>query len=174
MATSPKNTCIKNKTYQFKDKKRKIDRSRRNSTTLLGVGVAGDVVNSVSGGVDLLELGVGDLNEELVLESHDKLDGVERVKTKILGEVSSVADLIGVNLGEVLHNLEDAVLDNIGGEVSRVSGTSHVTGLGNEHRGKLLRAHGSAGGEGAGRKGRNTGDETRKHSDKRRGDTDQE
>lgn len=36
---------------------------------------------------------VGDLNAELLLDGHDDLNGVKRVETEVVGEVSSGLDL---------------------------------------------------------------------------------
>ena len=39
---------------------------------------------------------VGDLDAELLLDSHDNFDGVERVEAEVVGEVSYGLDLEGV------------------------------------------------------------------------------
>ena len=44
-------------------------------------------------GVDRVGILVGDLNAELLLDSHDDLDGVKRVETEVVGEVSGGLDL---------------------------------------------------------------------------------
>jgi hypothetical protein len=43
--------------------------------------------------VDRVGVLVGDLDAELLLNGHDDLDGVEAVKTEVVGEVSGGLDL---------------------------------------------------------------------------------
>ena len=47
----------------------------------------------ISTGVDRVGILIGDLNAELLLDSHDDLDGVKRVETEVVGEVSGGLDL---------------------------------------------------------------------------------
>lgn len=44
-------------------------------------------------GVDGVGLLIRDLDGELLLNGHDNLDGVKRVKTEVLGEVGSGGEL---------------------------------------------------------------------------------
>ena len=48
---------------------------------LLRLLVCDDVVDGVSGALDLVGVGVGDLDAKLVLERHHHLDGVKAVET---------------------------------------------------------------------------------------------
>jgi hypothetical protein len=47
-------------------------------------------------GVDGVGVLVGDLNAELLLDGHDDLNGVERVKAEVVGEVGGGLDLLYV------------------------------------------------------------------------------
>ena len=49
--------------------------------------------SGLSTGVDRVGILVGDLNAELLLDGHDDLDGVKRVETEVVGEVSGGLDL---------------------------------------------------------------------------------
>jgi hypothetical protein len=49
--------------------------------------------------VDGVGVLVGDLNAEFLLDGHDDLDGVKRVETEVVGEVSGGLDLLN-SLGE--------------------------------------------------------------------------
>lgn len=79
---------------------------------LVGVGLVQDVLNSLLDwgvvsmlfwssrggearytGVDGVGILVGDLNAEFLLNGHDDLNGVERVETEVVGEVSAGTDL---------------------------------------------------------------------------------
>jgi hypothetical protein len=45
-------------------------------------------------GVNAVGVLVGDLDAELLLDGHDDLDGIEAVKTEVVGEVSGGLDLV--------------------------------------------------------------------------------
>jgi hypothetical protein len=87
------------------------------SATSSGTAAAGgflvrrDVVDGLADGLDLLRVLVGDLDPELVLELHDQLHEIERVRIEILLEGSLFCDLALVDaelLGQnFLHPLED-------------------------------------------------------------------
>jgi hypothetical protein len=74
-------------------------------------------------GLDLLRVLVRDLDPELVLELHDQLDEVERVRVEILLEGSLFRDLAFVDAElfaqHLFHSLEDFL-----------AGRGHVTSLG--------------------------------------------
>mmetsp|Transcript_25617 Transcript_25617/g.102133 ORF Transcript_25617/g.102133 Transcript_25617/m.102133 type:complete len:259 (-) Transcript_25617:2-778(-) len=75
---------------------------------LLGLGMRHDVLDRVGDGEDLVGLGVGDFDGELLLNRHDELDGVERVEAEVLerdlGRHGRVVDLV-----VVLDHRHDAV-----------------------------------------------------------------
>src|SRR5689334_7288456 len=64
---------------------------------LLRFGVFVDVLDGVLDLADLLRLIVGNLDAELFLESHDQLDGIERVRAEVLNERSLRGDLLRVD-----------------------------------------------------------------------------
>src|SRR5215211_6914387 len=72
--------------------------------------VRGDVVDGLPDGGDLLRVLVRDLDPELVLELHDQLDEIERVRVQVLLERRLLVDLRLLDaelLGEnLLHPLE--------------------------------------------------------------------
>jgi hypothetical protein len=79
---------------------------------LVGIGLVQDVLNSLVNGVDGVGVLVGDLNAELLLDGHDNLDGVKRVETEVVGEVSGGLDVGNiVNLIKALQQAHDSALD---------------------------------------------------------------
>src|SRR5205823_5518779 len=65
---------------------RSDQRSRILARPILRPGLLLDVLHRVADGLDLLRLLVRDLHPELLLEAHDQLDQVERVRVEILDE----------------------------------------------------------------------------------------
>lgn len=63
------------------------------TTRLVSVAALADVVNSLCCALDFVSILVRDLNRELLLNSHDDFDGVQTVKTEIVGEVGAQRDL---------------------------------------------------------------------------------
>lgn len=49
--------------------------------------------------MDSVGILIGDLNAELLLNSHDDLDGIKRVKTEVVGKVSGGLDLYSTHSG---------------------------------------------------------------------------
>ena len=68
------------------------------SQYLFGHGVRGDVGHSVGYGEDLVGLAVRDLDAELLLDGHDHLHGVQRVKVQVVLEVRGGAHFVVVDL----------------------------------------------------------------------------
>ena len=68
-----------------------------------------NVLNGVLDAGNLIGLGVGNFNGKLILDGHDDLDGIQRIKAQIVGELGRGSDLGGVNLVKVLHDGDDAV-----------------------------------------------------------------
>ena len=62
-------------------------------TYLLSHGVATDISDSIGYRKDLVGFGVGDLNAELLLKGHHNLNGIQRVKIKVIFELGSGSDL---------------------------------------------------------------------------------
>lgn len=60
--------------------------------------MVGDISNSVRDGQHLVCLGVGDLDAELLLDSHHYFYSVKRVQIQVLLESGSGGDLSGVDL----------------------------------------------------------------------------
>lgn len=57
--------------------------------------MGGDVGHSVTYREDLVGLGVGDFDAELLLDGHDHLDGVQRVQVQVLLEAGGRGDSLG-------------------------------------------------------------------------------
>lgn len=76
--------------------------------SLLGHGVLGNVLDGVRDGLDLLGIVVRNVKDELLLEGHDNLNNIEGVEAEVVHEVGLGGDLGGINLLEVLDDLEDA------------------------------------------------------------------
>lgn len=74
---------------------------------LLGHGVLGNVLDGIGDGLDLLGIVVGDIEDELLLEGHNNLNDIEGVETEVVDEVGLSGDLGGIDLLEVLDDLED-------------------------------------------------------------------
>lgn len=99
-----------------------------------------EVDGSLDGG-DLLDILLGDLDLELLLEGHDELDGVKGVGIEVGHEAGGVVELtLHIELG--LDDVADALLDVVGG---------HVEGGGAAEGGAC------GGGEGGGRSGEEGG-----------------
>lgn len=93
-----------------------------------GVGLVQDVLNSLVNGVDGVGVLVGDLNAEFLLDGHDDLDGVKRVETEVVGEVSGGLDVGNiVDLIKALQQAHNSALDLI--LVERTSGAVEPHGL---------------------------------------------
>src|SRR5689334_13141414 len=71
--------------------------------------VAGDVVDRLTDGRDLLGILVGDLETELVLELHDQLDQVEGVGVQVALEGRVLGDLLLVHAELLDENSSDAL-----------------------------------------------------------------
>ena len=84
------------------------------SAYLLGHGVGRNVLNGILDAGNLIGLGVGNFNGKLILDGHHDLDGIQRIKAQIVGELGRGGDLGGVDLVKVLHDGDDAV-GNLGG-----------------------------------------------------------
>jgi len=63
----------------------------------VGILTLGDVVNSLGSSLDLVSILVGDLDRELLLDSHDNLDGVQRVQLEVAVEVGLERDLLFIS-----------------------------------------------------------------------------
>lgn len=63
---------------------------------LVGIGLGEDVLDGLLDAVDLVGILIGDLNAELFLNGHDDLDGVERIKTEVVGKVCLLCDVARV------------------------------------------------------------------------------
>lgn len=59
----------------------------------MGIITLTNVGNSIGSGLDRVSILIGDLNRELLLNSHDNLDSVQRVQTEISAEVGLEGDL---------------------------------------------------------------------------------
>src|SRR5689334_16096533 len=70
-----------------------------------------DVVDGLPDGRDLLRVLVGDLDPELILELHDQLDQVERVRVQVLLERSLFGDLILFDSELLRQDFLDALED---------------------------------------------------------------
>lgn len=60
---------------------------------LVGIIALGDVLNGLLSRLDLIGILVGDLNGELLLNSHDNLDGIQGVQAEVSVEVGLKGDL---------------------------------------------------------------------------------
>ena len=96
-----------------------------------------DKVNGGLDGGDALDLIVRDLNLELLLKAHDKLNSVKGVGTKVIHETGAVLEVtIGVQLA--LDKLADSLLNTLGHEErstpggERRPGRSERTGRANK------------------------------------------
>jgi hypothetical protein len=81
-------------------------RPRRLSALLVG-----DEANGVPDRADALGLLVADLDAELVLEAHDQLDDVERVRAQVVHERRAVDHVGGVGVELVGDDVLDLVQD---------------------------------------------------------------
>jgi len=89
------------KTKPKRTRKRDLDggerqRERREKMKgyyLMGILALANVGNSIGSRLDLVSVLVGDLDGELLLDSHDNLDSVQRVQTEIRVEVGLEGDL---------------------------------------------------------------------------------
>src|SRR5687767_3858585 len=62
-----------------------------------------DVFNDIAHALELFGFLVGDFMAELLLEGHDKLDGVERIGSEVFNELGIRGDLVGIH-PKLLHN----------------------------------------------------------------------
>ena len=83
--------------------------------------VGKNISNGLLNGNDVLKISFRDLKGELVLKSHDELNGVKGVETQIVDEVALLVDLGGVDLVELRDDLDHSVLDLREGQTSRGS-----------------------------------------------------
>jgi hypothetical protein len=60
---------------------------------LVGIIALGDVLNGLLSRLDLIGILVGDLNGELLLNSHDNLDGIQGVQAEVSVEAGLKGDL---------------------------------------------------------------------------------
>src|SRR3954447_13372146 len=72
-------------------------RSVPNWARLRSLGALVDVLDRVLNLLDLLGLVVGNLDAELLFESHDQLDRIERVRSEVFDERRFGLDLFGVD-----------------------------------------------------------------------------
>src|SRR5690606_32204969 len=80
------------------------------SGSVLLAGVLLDVGDRLRDAPDLLGILVGDLDAELLLESHHELDDVERIGSEIVGEAGIGRDFVGLHA----QLLDDDALDLLG------------------------------------------------------------
>lgn len=76
---------------------------------LLGGGVGDEVADGVLDGLDLVGLGLWDLEAELVLEGQHELDSIEGIEAEIVDEVGFLLHGIGVYFVEILHDRDDPI-----------------------------------------------------------------
>src|SRR5256712_2071515 len=90
--------------------------------------VRGDVVDSLTDGLDLLRVLVGNLDPELVFELHDQLDEIERIGIEIFLEGGLLRNLALVDAEllaqQLLYSLEDFL--------SRCCHLTYLAGSGSE------------------------------------------
>jgi len=94
----------------------------------------GALLDEVDGGLDggdLLNIFLGDLDLELLLEGHDKLDGVKGVGIKVGHETGGVVE-VTLDIKLALDDVANALLDVVGGHVEGGSATKGGTGGGGE------------------------------------------
>jgi hypothetical protein len=72
-----------------------------------------DVVDGLADGLDLLGVLVGDLDPELILELHDQLDEVERIRVEILLEGGLFSDVAFLDAELFGQNFLDSLVDFI-------------------------------------------------------------
>src|SRR6478735_3647242 len=66
-----------------------------NSSTAMSVALAFDQSNGVADGLGALGFAVGDLDAELLLESHREFHDVEAVRAEVVDEIGVVSHLLG-------------------------------------------------------------------------------
>lgn len=71
--------------------------------------MSSNVFGSILNTQNLISLRVRDLNCEFILNRHDNLHGIERIKTEVIGEFGLRCYLGGVNFVKVLDNVYDTV-----------------------------------------------------------------
>src|SRR5258705_9239685 len=90
---------------------RPVTTTRRRSLMVTGLGVVLDVLDGVADRHDLLGVLVGDLDVEVLLQSHDELDGIQRVGAQVLDELRVRVDVFLVDPelfdDDLLHLLLD-------------------------------------------------------------------
>src|SRR5579884_2404299 len=88
------------------------------------LGLGRDIGDSVTHGLDVADLFVGNIDTELVLESHDQLDDVQTVGTEVFRERSGLDDLFLLHAqlfdGYLLNSIEN-VLRHISRKIPPIS-----------------------------------------------------
>mmetsp|Transcript_7048 Transcript_7048/g.13879 ORF Transcript_7048/g.13879 Transcript_7048/m.13879 type:complete len:133 (-) Transcript_7048:37-435(-) len=80
--------------------------------SLLGKGVANNIANSIRHSGNLIGLVIRNFKAKLLLKSHNKLNSIQTVKTKLL-KSSSWGNLIGIDLLKMLSNVNYTLSDGI-------------------------------------------------------------
>lgn len=84
----------------------------RSIKRLVGIRLGKDVLNSLVNTVDSVGLLVGDLNAELLLNSHHNLNSIQGIQTKVVREVGRAVDLAGIgDLVKVLQEVDYPALN---------------------------------------------------------------
>jgi hypothetical protein len=68
-----------------------------------------DVFDRFLDGRNLVSLGIGNLNGKFILNGHDNLDNIQRVQTQIISEFDCWVDLVGIDLIEILDDIDDTL-----------------------------------------------------------------
>src|SRR6266404_5301332 len=98
-----------------------------------------DVLDRVPNGADLFGILVGDLRPELLLEAHDELDEIERVRVQVVDERSLGLDLILLDAELLDDDLLEALVR--GGQLTPSSEWGLPTATGRSIRLRCARGH---------------------------------
>jgi len=96
--------------------------------------VGGNVLHGILDTGNLIGLGVWNFNGKLILDGHNDLDGIQRIKAQIVGKLGPGGDFGGIDLVKVLNDGNDAIGDL--GRVDKglkISPTSKKTGEPQNH-----------------------------------------